>query len=834
MKRFNCLLLAASVLLMIAGCQNPTTLSENRTVTSSTTATEEVKTEPFHANYEPKDNLDFFTKPESIELLASGGPFYISPRSLPMPAFEEYNKLKQAKIDEAISITDELISRANNLSAKVRQLEMSLFAMFGIALSEDKNLANLTTGNLNERATYVAKELILQSYIKSLPLKSDEPYVLASAKYHKSMLALELGATMLDDYTSVLLNAGQLYEILQSSASDKVKAALNDFDKEMAIADNAKADIEAIIAKSNELDTALRQLATADYYLAETGVEYMKTEIPKIKAELERITPTDNVTADDIAFIKQYLASFDELTNDLVNKLAKLKDKGQILQVKDLSYLPKAHADLWGYYQSAKNSLSSAASAVGSGIVTTLDYGWSATKATVHGAQRIAGTAVEGANAITKSTFDFYAGLYYGNSLSEIRERQNQNYASWSEKTWNGTAGSDTFKLGGKILDKSEEIVSDIVTAPIRYTWGEGNVSWAVGGVSKIASGVLTSLGKGIYKLSNPESTAEDMFWGSFDVGTSLLGGSSAVLKASQVTSSGAKTGKNILEQGANYLSKILRDSKAAKLAERMEEIKDTLKQSGLADELKSALKKELKQSKYELNRLKNIAAAAEENSSTLKATLKEEAENFTNNLKATVKKNLNEQAENISKTFSEEIESSVSAYIKKFLEPIKSPAEIYNNLVHGELDKWLADQGKNFIANTLIPWLASPYDGVYKGTWKSRSVSFPVTINVNQGAVDGSASVSLGSGSVSVQATISISGTVDAFGNISGSIKQTAKINGAVQGGGSGSGSFSGKIADGQMTFNYSGSGSSTVSSQGFSKTTSGGESGTIILKKQ
>jgi len=819
---------------MMAGCQNTSTSSVTETAAPSTQTTVEAQVAPFNMDYEPQDNLDFFTQPESIELLASGGPYYISPGTLPMPAFEEYDKLKQTKVDEAMNITDELISRANNLEAKVRQYESSLFAVLGVTVAEDKKFGDLTTGNVNERAFYVSKELILEGYINSLNLKSDEPYVSAGAKYQKSMLALELGSTMLDDYTSVLLNAGQVYEILQSSTNENVKTALADFDKEMADADNAKADIEAIISKSGELDTALRQLATADYYMAETGVEYMKTEIPKAKAELDKVTPTDNFSSDDIAFTTQYLSSFDELTKDLGDKLAKLKDKDQLLLVKDVSYIPKAHADLWGYYEGAKSTLSSAASTVGSGISTTLDYGWAATKATVHGAQRVAGSVVEGAGTITKSTFDFYSGIYYGNSLSDIKQRQNQNYSDWLDKTKNGTAGSETLKLGVDVLDTSESVVGDIVSAPIKYTWGEGYVSWAVGGVAKLGAGVFTGLGKGIFKLANPQSTAEDMFWGAFDVGTSLIGGSSSVVKASQVTEGGAKVSKNLIDQGATYLSKILGESKAAKLADRMEEINALLKQGGLEQDVKAALKKELKQSKNEFNRLKNVAEALDENAQNLEKQISDGVSNFKDNTKELVKKNLNDQADNIQKAFNDEIDSTITGYLKKFLDPIKSPADIFDNLVHGELDKWLAGKAKDFIANTVIPWLASGYDGVYSGTWKTKGSSFPVALTVSKGAITGSGTISMGAGGVSVKSVIDISGTVDTFGNISGSIKQSAQINGVVQGSGGGGGSFTGTIKDKQMTFNYSGSGSATVSVQGVRTTSSGGDSGTIILTRQ
>jgi hypothetical protein len=829
-------IISIAALLLFTGCQNGAPTGTETAQVPASTATETAKTPaaPFNMDYDTEQNLDFFTKPESLEFLASGGPYYISPNTLPMPAFEEFNKLKQAKIDETMKITDELIANANSLEGKIRQYESSLFAVLGVAAGEDRNSGELTTENVNERAFYVSKELITSSYIKSLPASSEDPYITAGANYHKSMLALEMGQIVLDDYTSLLLNAGHVYDLLQSSSNETVKTALSGFDKEMEAAGDAKTQIEGIIAKSAELDAALRQLATADYYMAQTSVEYLKMEIPKAKTALESIKASEDFSEEDIALAKQYVAIYEELVKDLENRLANLKDKDQLLLAKTTGSVPAAHADFYSAYESTKSVLSSGVSAVGSGIATTVDYGWAATKATVHGAQIVAGSVVEGAGTITKSTFDFYSGLYYGNSLADIKARQNENYANWWDKSKNGTAGSETLKLGGEILDKSEDIVSGIITAPIKYTWGEGYVTWAVGGVAKMGAGVFTSLGKGIFKLANPEATREDMFWGAFDLATSLLGGSSTVVKASQVTEGGAKAAKNFLDQGATYLAKILGKSKAAKLADRLEEINTLLKQSGLDKEVKAALKKELKQTKNEINRLKNVANALEESSQTLKKEISDGVNNFKQNSKDLVKKNLNDQAENVSKTFKEDIESSVSGYVKKFLDPIKSPSDIFDNYIHGELDKFLAGEGKDFIAKTLIPWLMGNYDGVYAGDWKTQVGSFPVAVTVADSKITGQGTISFSANGVSVKSNISINGTVDGKGGISGTMSQTGQLGGMVAGSGGGGGTIGGDITNGTMTMTYSGSGSTTMTVQGYSTTAGGSSSGSIILTRQ
>jgi|GEM_PF-4971080 len=836
MKKITSLVVSA-MLLLLAGCQSPAAPGQDNGMSApSTTGAETAKAPaaPFNMDYDTEQNLDFFTKPESIELLASGGPYYISPSTLPMPAFEEYNKLKQAKIAEAMDITEALISRANTLEAKIRQYESSLFAMLGVAVGTDKIFGDLTTGNVAERASYASKEQITMAYIKSLPANAEDPYATAGADYHKSMLALDLGTTLLDDYTSLLLNAGQVYELLQSSENADIKSALADFDKEMEAVSGAKADVEGILSKSAELDTALRQLSTAEYYMAQTSIEYLKIEIPKAKTALETINASEDFTEEDIAFAKQYVAIYEEFVKVLEEKLGKLDDKDQMLLASTAIYPPKAHADFYSAYESTKSALSTGVSIVGSGIATTVDYGWAATKATVHGAQVVAGSVVEGAGTITKSTFDFYSGVYYGNSMLEIKERQDNNYANWWDKSKNGTAGAATLKLGGEILSKSEEIVGDIVTAPINAIWGEGYVSWAVGGVAKMGAGVFTSLGKGIFALASPQSSGEELFWGAFDVATSLIGGSSSVVKASQVTEGGAKAAKNFLDQGATYLAKIMGKSKAAKLADRMEEINTLLKQSGLKEDVKAALKKELKQTKYEVNRLKNVANALDESASTLKKEISDGVNNFKQNSRDLVKKNLNDQAENISKTFNEEIESSVSGYVKKFLDPIKSPADIFDNYIHGELDKFLAGAGKDFISQTLIPWLMGNYDGVYSGTWKTQAGSFPVSVTVSESIITGKGTINLSAGGLKMTSNISISGTVDAKGGIKGTMSQTGQISGAASGSGGGSGSIGGKIENGTMSMTYSGSGTTTMNIQGYSRTASGGDSGTIILTRQ
>lgn len=823
-------LVAFVTLFALVGCQSAPPSQTGQT--GGTVA--ETPAAPFHMDYDTEQNLDFFLQPESLEFLASGGPYYISPNTLPMPAFEEYGKLKQAKVDEAVQLTEQLFQDSRELSAQIREYELSLFSMLGVAVGGDSEFGDLTTDNVHERATYASQEAIISAYIKSLNQTSDDSYVFATMEYHKTMLALELGQTVLDDFTSLLLNAAQVDALLQGSSNPTISAALATFNQSMESVKASQELVDRILETSAQLDIALRQLATADYYLALTSVEYLKGEIPKVKEALESVTVSEAFTEEDIVFAKDYVEAYEILTEELEDRLNSLADKDQLLLEPQISFLPRAHADFWSYYNSAKSTLSTAASMAKTGALKTAEFGWDVTKTAFKGAQRVVGSTVEGASAITKSTFDFYTGVYYGNSLVEIGERQRQNYASWWDKTKNGTAGGETLRTGVKILEKSEELVGDIVSAPIKYTWGEGYVSWAVGGVSKMAAGALTSLGKGTFKLANPQSTNEDLFWGAFDVGTSVIGGSSSVVKASQVTKAGSSTGKNLVDQGANFLARLFNKGKATKLADRMDEIKTLLKEGDLTKEGVDLLKKELKQSRYELNRLKNVREGLEEGAQSLKEELATAASNLKEKTKDLVKSNASDQAENIQKLFREEIESSVKAYLKKFVDPIKSPADIFDNYVHGELDKWLAQTGKDFVSQSVIPWLMGSYDGVYSGIWSSHGSSFPVTLNVADSVISGSGTLNLQAGGMAVSSTLTINGTVDPKGNISGTIGQSATVGGVAQGAGSGAGSFSGKIEDNTMTFNYSGSGTTTVSAGGFSATGSGGDSGTVVLTRQ
>lgn len=162
---------------------------------------------------------------------------------------------------------------------------------------------------------------------------------------------------------------------------------------------------------------------------------------------------------------------------------------------------------------------------------------------------------------------------------------------------------------------------------------------------------------------------------------------------------------------------------------------------------------------------------------------------------------------------------SLTSWYVyKKYAQPTPISTNINTNQTQNQNQSQNQNKTQNKSQNTSTS--AVNYDGTYSGSSPIESGLASGTVTVSGGKITGHGTYI---GLYGAQININITGTVDAFGNFSGSFSGSGEVDGVPV---TGSGTYSGKITGNIASVNYT----ATGSGGGQTET----HSGTIDLTKQ
>ncbi len=667
-------------------------------------------------------NTDFFLNPDSDLELALGWPYYISNKNLDQPFFNEFNKLKQKKVEEAVWITEDIFKDSVKLREELSDFKKSYIALFSEILPENSDLAKTAKASAEIILDYQLKEDILITNYNEIKLDSENDAINSYFKYTKTYLAIKLSDTVYEDLNTFISISAQA--VLALEDRDEIKNQLKDFDKKMETIINLQDTLANIQKNQIILNTALKQIETANYYMSKGSIAFIKQNLPDLKQKVESLKQRKDIDKEDVDFLESYVSYYADLTNSLDTAIENNFDKDRILEVnvtkEDISYIEKLLPITYAETEESKWFFSKALWAIKytakwafNLTKKTAKFSWKTAKATYKWTKAVVWFTAWLVDTTAKSSFDTAFWVYNGNSFKEIKDNIYNNFSKFKDNVKKWTAWSNLFKNAWEMLDWAEDVIASVPEWAVEKTIWKWRISWGTAGLTKMTVWMFTWLGKWIYKIANAKSSNWEIAEWYLDVGLSFIGWSKVLFKSSKLFSATSKIKwfKEMLKWWLVFIEKsavklkwqsIKWLSKAAikKLWLIPWKIK-ILVMSNPKEKVKQLLK----------NKLTNL-------SDGVRQKLQELSKRW---LKDIIKSSA-WWLDEIKWSYEWFVKSAYEKWLKGYLESIVwvvwwSADDYLDNLVWWEIDNLIKSAIKEAIDSWIIPWLEWPFDWKYKAS---------------------------------------------------------------------------------------------------------------------
>ncbi|MEF2175545.1 MAG: hypothetical protein V3575_03670 [Candidatus Absconditabacteria bacterium] len=504
--------------------------------------------------------IAYFLNGDEFDTYVIGGPYYMGNNQLEGAGLDEYEKLREMKIEEAIKLTQETFDINKKLTIELDKYKENLAYIWGTLIKEDseaKNEENLMAEFLVE---YKIKEEGLVLYYESLDSESEIPAIKANIEYCKTVATVQLANIVIEDINYIMSYASVIVDKYENSNNENIKKAIKEFDNEMNELQTSLDLTRKLQINVDAIDIALKQLEAAEYFIGMASISSIETKIPEIKSLIDNLTPNNQITQEDINFYKEYLQFFQNYVDGYKSTIGVLSPP----ELPDTAYVPtpffqEAEAGVESYWDSAMNSLKNGAKTVIKGGATIVDKGLtrSGVKDKYQKAKKTLGIGIGSLNAVSKSGFDMYFGRSNGLERKEIGKSIMENFKKFDDSVKKGNAGAEVYKTAGDYLAGIDEAGEALAEGAIEKVIGKGYTSKLAGVIGKSAGNLFTGFGQGIYKVANPDSSEGEIAEGILDIGLSVVGGSKTLAKGSQVLKGAGATTKQLGKNGIEYIGKL-------------------------------------------------------------------------------------------------------------------------------------------------------------------------------------------------------------------------------------------------------------------------------------
>lgn len=519
-------------------------------------------TSPFTLEYDlSEENVDFFVANDVAETAITGGPFYAGAQALPSQKTTEFDTARAKKVDDIKAQAKAIVDATTEAKPAMAALRAALADYLDVVYKNDPTFKDATIEALGKMEMVGAREAIAEADYAALT--SEEPtqtYTKAMGEYLAVSRAVELGGLYLQDADQIAGLAAVYVDAGTGSSNAAIKTAAGELDAAMEglLGDALKA-LEPVAAHIEGVNTGLAQLASADYYFALEGMGWMDSEMTKLEPVVSGLEARDGLSAEDVQAVKDSYAAFAEWNAALDEQLAAVETSGLVEVAEapfpdlgvDAAYAAEGYEPGNNYDAAGQVlAMSTEPKAPEKGWLAA---GWSGVKSAFGKAKTVVGVGVDAVNAGVYNIGRVTTGIYYGNSAKDVIKDVMDNTKQLITNYNNGVSGASTFKTAGEYLEGTEEGAGKAAGAATSWTFekifGKGKISgtagWAVGGLTKITTGMFTGLAKGIYKVANKESSSADVATGLVEIALGALGGSKVIIKGSQIPGllKGAKEG---------------------------------------------------------------------------------------------------------------------------------------------------------------------------------------------------------------------------------------------------------------------------------------------------
>lgn len=572
MKKITALLIVFSVIsLSLTGCgKQPEPVVHN---SSEENEVEEIQLQDDHFSFQyeiDESNLDFFVANDDFDTIRASTPYYSGEQNLPVGEMEEFANLRTDKVNELIKLSEQLFLENENLHSefdKYRRAYLDLI-MFVYLYGEntDTYVKDVTQQFLSK---FIKTQLSILAYQNAdlMSNESEDEFTKSFWNYQKNFLAFSLTDALYEEFGHLLSNSAAMVTYAEEAGDPDLLETAKKLEEEMGFLSQLDSNYNKINQLMTEIDFGFKQLESADYYLAKASVEFIQNQSPVIRDLIKEIQLSKNFEEDDLTFVQDYAVLFEDFAGEMNDALADYSSENEILEIvvredaDEVTWIPAAQAFSVGdFFQRAKVVLTDSTKDPSQILKPNTSGAWQFIKDKYQAAKAVGqsiktgiGVGLDIANAATKSTFDSAVDAYYGDTAG-IFNRFKKNFNKVQENYNKGTSGADVLSTAENYLNHIEAGAQDIGESGAEQYFGKGWTSWGFGQVGKLTAGFFTGFAKGIYKVSNTNSSAGTVADGMLDIGFSFIGGSKIIIKGSQVFAGSKPTLKLLGENGLNFI----------------------------------------------------------------------------------------------------------------------------------------------------------------------------------------------------------------------------------------------------------------------------------------
>jgi hypothetical protein len=658
-----------------------------------------------------ESNIDFFVDNDEFESLLAASPFYAGAQQLPTPGLREFEAARVKKVDEIIAAGETLYAASATAKPGLIALRSSYIDFLDAVYKLDRSK--------------------LTEFKKGSTLKESKPAGTKNAdallRYLQVSKAVELGGYQLQEANDIAAYSAIAVNALKDHPNGEIKKLAADYDTTMSALDTLMKELDPVASGIHTVDGGLKQLASADYYMAREASNWMAAELPKVETAIDGMQPKEGVSAEDIEFFKANLEAYTAIRAALDERLSSV-DASALVSVRDaprpgFGLIEEAYAAGEVSYTPNQD-----AAAAGKVLATPapaksgwLSTAWGGVKGAFNKATTVVGVGVDAMGAGVYNITRVSAGWYYGSPVRDTIKDVMDNTKSVFDDYNAGMSGSKTIRVGTGYIEDAEKGVGWVagegakvlINKPYQWLGGTGDTrlgdgaAWVTGGLAKITAGMFTGFAKGIYKVADKGSNAKDVAGGLVDIGLSFIGGSKVLIKGSTVLKGAQQSATNMGRLGQNFLNTWRNASTSKALAAEMgallknkgltSEAAWTMIRNGIALDVRSTVANALAANRAALiTRIKNAAASA--------------LTSDVGNWKQTVKSSLQD-------LFVTSFANSRAEWVKLMTTVVGgSAAEVFDNLVASQVDPIIS----GVIAEALA---GAPEPAQMNGTWNGAMV---------------------------------------------------------------------------------------------------------------
>lgn len=525
----------------------------------------------------------FFIESDTATVLAGSGIFYWPPQALPGGMAEEFDTVRKEKVSEILQLAKEL---STNVEAARKELTSSRSAYFKFldvlraSGAEGASYASASVAMIGGAA--IRSEGAATAYLSASSVQPESAFAAAMIQecsvYAMAKSALEL----MQEADLIATHAAYAVIAAESSKDSKVKGAGKALEDSLSGSDPLVPSLTPVAETLTKIHNGLKQLHAAGYYYSRAVVEHVKGSLPGLEKAASSIKTNDEVEEEDIACAKAWVKFFGQWVRSMEQTLGSQNVKEFPAPVASYSstYGLAFADDGEDWYSTGYRYLADKAQAYKEAVETVTETTFRVVKTGVQKGQRAIQFSTDAAGTLTKMGAQAAYHAYMGNTLQDLKDDLRE-YAGELRDNWNGKLPpKTTLRQAKEYLDDLEKAAEDMARGFSSTKTENRAIIWLNGKAAKLAVGAFTGLAKGIYLVSDPNSSKGDLLEGVLELALGSLGGSKSLLKPSEFPGAG----KEILETGLAALKEMGRSFSRDGLRKKIGDLLQKMGRQGADD----------------------------------------------------------------------------------------------------------------------------------------------------------------------------------------------------------------------------------------------------------